>query len=132
MLTELVDEPENKNIYYLKSHMPSHLPMKVFIKEYAQIDIWGKLEPAIIKLSGWRDDLNVYISTSERYPDAKNCQAFATNQNKIEFYVRGGAHSRESFKFQKTHLFICFESSLEVSLKVLVSFGGEEKGKTGA
>lgn len=106
--------------------------MKIFIQEYAQIDIWGKLEPAIIKLSGWRDDLNVYLSTSERYPNAQNCQAFATNQSKVEFFVRGGEHQKENFKFQKTQLFLCFESSMEVTLKVVVSFGGEDKGKTQA
>lgn len=49
------------------------IPMKVFIKEYAQIDIRGKLEPAIVKLSGWKEDINVYMSTSERFPDAHNC-----------------------------------------------------------
>ena len=85
VLTDMKDQPENKSVHYLKSHIPQMIPMKVFILEYAQIDIWGKLEPAIIKISGWREDLNVYMSTSEKYPNATNCQATSSNEGKIEF-----------------------------------------------
>lgn len=33
-------------------------------------------------------------------------------------------------KFQKQQLFVCFESSQEVNVKVVVSFGGEDKAKS--
>ena len=129
VLTDLTDKPENKPVYNIKAHMPFSLPMKVFVQEYAQVDIWGKFEPAVIKIQGWKDNLNVYLSCSERYPNATNCQASATNEGKIEFYIRGSPGASQHFKFQKSQLFVCFESSLEVTLKINVQFGGEDKAK---
>ena len=73
--------------------MASNIPFKTFIKEYAVVDIWGKLEPATVKIFGWKEDINVFFSSSERYPDSTNCQANFTNQAKMEFYQKGNPNS---------------------------------------
>lgn len=48
--------------------------MKNFIREYGIIDIFGKLEPITIRIQGPKENnLFVFLSTSEKYPNEDNC-----------------------------------------------------------
>jgi hypothetical protein len=48
--------------------------MKAFVREFAQIDVLGKLQPITIKTSGNKDNnLLLFLSASQKYPNEMNC-----------------------------------------------------------
>lgn len=88
--------------------------MKSYIKEYFQIDIFGKIQPVIIRLTGTKDDFCAYVSTSDKYPEEQNCQQTFRNTRKIEFYVNGNKDQQAGKKLYVQSLYICMESGQDV------------------
>jgi len=84
--------------------------------------------PAIIKLSGVKDDISVFLSTSAKYPDEGACQAIFRNQKRIEFSMSSGLEERNA-KFTKQFLYLGIESAAETMLRVSVIFGSEDRQK---
>ena len=73
----------------------------------------------ILRVSGWEGynnsgaQLMVYLSTSSKYPEEKDCQSLYKNPDKIEFSLQGKTKGTVGeVKFTKPSLFICFESSI--------------------
>ena len=76
VLRDLQDEQWNKQHHQIKTQAPSYIQMKTFVREYVHIDINGKLQPITIKASGYKDNnLIMFLSTSEKFPNEANCQA---------------------------------------------------------
>jgi hypothetical protein len=93
--------------FHLKPALPISVLVKPFIKEFVQIDIQNKPQPAIIRVlaNGLKEkDVILYFSTGERHPDERTCQNMFKHQSKIEFYMKDGnedAKDLEKLKFRK-------------------------------
>lgn len=89
VLNDYADDPKMKQLIVIKPQAAVAVQMKPYVKEYFQIDIFGKLQPVIIRLTGTKDDFAVYASTSDKYPEETSCQQTFKNTRKIEFYING-------------------------------------------
>jgi hypothetical protein len=77
LVRDQTDDPANKTLLNISPMVPLTLMMKPYIREFLQIELNGKQMPANIKFQGSKDIFNIYISTSDQYPDETNChQAF--------------------------------------------------------
>ena len=61
-----------KDHLILKHTAPLSVIVKPFVKEYVVIDILGKPQPVILRLSGNRGDITVAVSNTNKYPDDVN------------------------------------------------------------
>lgn len=141
VLRGMQDEDHMKQHHLLRPKIPSFIRLKQFIREYAMVDILGKPEPLILRLTGWDDDQNdnsqftVFLSTSDKYPDEANCQCNFRNQRRIDFTLKGAKSKaaksgseqpdNKQVKFDKQMLFICLEHSHDTQIRATVQFGAD-------
>ena len=128
VLMDLHDRPSMKQHLGLKPAAPLFLRVKPFVKEFLQIEIFNKLEPAVLRIGGLKEETSVYLSTNEAYPDSANCQSIHLNKKRIEFTSAQG--KERNAKFTRQFLYVCVESSNEIDLKVTISFGNDERQKS--
>ena len=105
----------------IKPAFPVDIKLKMFVKQYAIVNINDKPEPLIIKVQGVPSDVkifNVFLSTSQQFPNEKNNTIVYRNKRRMEFYIRGGSlpitkkdekQEPSIVKFTKKDAFIAFE-----------------------
>lgn len=73
-----------------------------------------------------KDDVNVFLSSSEKYPSEFLCQTSYKNIKRFEFYTKE-AHGVRNATFKTQFLYFAIESVSETPIRVRVSFGVEKK-----
>ena len=104
--------------------MPASIALNPYIKEYIEIDILGKLQPCNIRFLGMRDVFNVYLSTSEAFPDET-----ATTHKGQRLITFSTSSDDKDTKFTRSSLYLCIESGTSVAIKATVAFGPDQNQK---
>ena len=73
-----------------------------------------------------KDDVNVFLSSSEKYPNELLCQTTYKNNRRFEFYTKE-AHGVRNATFKTQFLYLAVESVAETPIRLRVSFGIEKK-----
>lgn len=123
-LFDAKDHPRNKKHIILRPSMAASVHLNPYIKEYIEIDILGKLQPCNIRFSGMKDVFNVYLSTSEAFPD--ETATIHRGAKQITFSTCGDA---KDAKFTRSSLYLCLESGAPAHVKATVAFGPEQSQK---
>lgn len=126
-LYDAKDHPRNKKHFTLKPSMAASINLNPYVKEYIEVDIYGRYQPCIIRFLGIRDVFNVYLSTSEAFPD--ETATAHHGQRLIAFSTTGANANDKDAKFTRSSLYLCLESSSAVNVKATVAFGHDQNQK---
>lgn len=73
---------------------------------------------------GLKDDVNVFLSSSEKYPNEFLCQTSYRNNRRFEYYTKEGMGQRAAI-FKTQFLYFAIESVIEAPIRFRISFGPE-------